>query len=93
MPRMPDVPAHLIILNANGVELHSVELFGRGSMAAPTIADVDGDGQPELVISLKDTLGGSDGGVQIWDLPGARLNCVLWGTGRGGPLRQGRPGG
>lgn len=91
-PRMPETPAHLIVLNANGVELHRVELFGRGSMAAPTLADVDGDGQPELVISLKDTLGGGDGGVQIWDLPGARLNCVLWGTGRGGWLRQGRPG-
>jgi len=59
-------------------------------MAAPTIADIDGDGQPELIISLKDTLGAGDGGVQIWDLPGAGLGCVLWGTGRGGWLRQGR---
>ena len=90
-PRMPETPAHLIVLNANGVELHRVELFGRGSMSAPTIADVDGDGQPELVISLKDTLGGGDGGVQIWDLPGARTNCIVWGTGRGGWLRQGHP--
>ncbi len=64
-PRMPDTPAQLIVLNANGVELHSVELDGRGSMSAPTIADVDGDGQPELILSLKDTLGGGDGGVQI----------------------------
>ena len=88
-PRMPDVPAHLIILNANGAELHQVELDGRGSMAAPTIADLDGDGQPELIISLKDTLGGGDGGVQIWDLPGARDNCLLWATGRGGWFRQG----
>lgn len=89
-PREPDTPAHLIVLNANGAELHRVELFGRGSMAAPTVADVDGDGQPELLISLKDTLGGSDGGVQIWDLPGAAENCLLWPTGRGGLLRQGR---
>jgi hypothetical protein len=90
-PREPEAPAHLIVLNANGVELHRVELFGRGSMAAPTIADVDGDGAPELVISLKDTVGGGDGGVQIWDLPGASDNCIVWGTGRGGWLRQGRP--
>jgi hypothetical protein len=90
-PRTPDVPAHLIILNANGVELHRIELFGRGSMAAPTVADVDGDGQPELIISLKDTLGGEDGGVQIWELPGAGTNCLTWPTGRGGLLRQGRP--
>jgi hypothetical protein len=89
-PREPETPAHLVVLNANGVELHRVELAGRGSMAAPTVADVDGDGNIELVISLKDTLGGGDGGVQIWDLPGARDNCILWGTGRGGWLRQGR---
>lgn len=89
-PREPETPAHLIILNANGALLHRIELFGRGSMAAPTLADLDGDGQPELVISLKDTLGGGEGGVQVWDVPGARDNCILWGTGRGGWLRQGR---
>ncbi len=88
----PDTPAHLIILNANGVELERVELFARGTMAAPTIADVDGDDQPELVVSLKDTVGGGQGGVQIWDLPGAGTNCLVWPTGRGGLLRQGRPG-
>ena len=89
--READAAAHLIILNNNGVELHRVELFERGSMAAPTVADVDGDGQLELVISLKDTLGGGAGGVQIWDLPGSSTNCIQWGTGRGGLLRQGRP--
>jgi hypothetical protein len=88
-PRVPDTPAHLIVLNANGVELHRVELFGRGTMAAPAVADVDGDGQPELILSLKDTLGSGDGGVQIWDLPGAAENCLQWPTGRGGWLRQG----
>lgn len=89
-PREPETPAHLIILNNNGVELHRVEIFGRGTMAAPTVADLDGDGQPELILSLKDTLGGGDGGVQIWDLPGAATNCLQWPTGRGGLLRQGR---
>jgi hypothetical protein len=90
-PREPETPAHLVILNNNGVELHKVALFGRGSMAAPTAADVDGDGQLELIISLKDTLGGADGGVQIWDLPGSADNCPIWPTGRGNLLRQGVP--
>ena len=89
-PRAPETPAHLIILNNNGVELHRVEIFGRGSMAAPTLADVDGDGVLELILSLKDTLGGGDGGVQVWDLPSAQGNCVFWPTGRGNFLRQGR---
>jgi len=88
-PREPVAPAHLVVLDAGGNELHRVELALRGSMAAPSVADLDGDGQLELVVSLKDSLGGSDGGVQIWDLPGSSDNCVLWGTGRGNWLRQG----
>jgi hypothetical protein len=58
-------------------------------MAAPTLADIDGDGQLELVVSLKDAVGGGKGGVQIWDLPGSQTNCLIWPTGRGGNLRQG----
>ncbi len=88
-PKQPDTPAHLVVLDAGGNELFKIEIFGRGSMAAPAVGDLDGDGQLELVISLKDALGGSQGGVQIWDLPGSSTNCVLWGTGRGGPARQG----
>lgn len=59
-------------------------------MIVPTIADVDGDDQAEIIISLKDTLGGGSGGVQIWDVPTAGTNCIKWGTGRGGYLRNGR---
>ncbi len=88
-PREPDVPAHLIVLNNNGAELLKVELSGRGSMAAPTLDDLDGDGDLELVISLKDTLGGGEGGVQVWDVPGSGTNCLEWPTGRGNYLRQG----
>ena len=88
-PGEPAGPAHLVMLDAGGNELHKIELALRGSMAAPSVADLDGDGQLELVISLKDALGGGEGGVQIWDLPGSSDNCVLWGTGRGNWLRQG----
>jgi hypothetical protein len=88
-PRQPDRPAHLVILNGNGVEQQRVELPGRGSMAPPTVADVDGDGQLEIVVSLKDTLGGGLGGVQIWNVPGSSANCVPWGTGRRDWLRRG----
>jgi hypothetical protein len=85
----PEAPAHLIVLDGGGNELHRVELLGRGSMSAPSVADLDGDGDLELVVSLKDTEGGGRGGVQLWDLPGSADNCVPWGTGRGGPARQG----
>jgi hypothetical protein len=85
-----DNVSHLIILSANGGLLHKIPLTGRGDMSVPTIADVDGDGRPEIIISLKDTLGGGLGGVQIWDVSSARTNCIQWGTGRGGYLRNGR---
>jgi hypothetical protein len=85
----PDAPTHLVVLDGGGNLLHEVPLFARGSMAAPSVADLDGDGQLEIVISLKDTEGGGKGGVQIWTAPGSSTNCVLWGTGRGGPTRQG----
>ena len=88
-PGTPDTPAHLIILNNNGVELFKIEIAKRGSMAAPTLADVDGDGSLELILSLKDALGGGQGGVQIWDVPNSAANCLVWPTGRGNYLRQG----
>ncbi|MBU1239141.1 VCBS repeat-containing protein, partial [Myxococcota bacterium] len=89
-PREPDNTAHIIILNNKGEVLHKVALFGRGSMAAPTLDDLDGDGVLELIISLKDTLGGGDGGVQVWRIPSATTNCLFWPTGRGHYLRDGR---
>lgn len=80
----------LIILNAAGQALHVIPLQGRGSMSPPTLADVDGDGTIEIVISLKDTLGSGQGGVQIWDVPSARSGLMPWPTGRGNLLRNGR---
>jgi hypothetical protein len=85
----PETPAHLIVLDGGGNELQRVELFARGSMAAPSVGNLDDDDELELVVSLKDTVGAGQGGVQIFDLPGSAENCVLWGTGRGNAARTG----
>lgn len=77
----------LVILNHLGAELAKVPLPGRGSMAAPTLADLDGDGELEAIVSLKDT--SSQGGVQIYALPGSKTHLVPWPTGRGNFLRNG----
>jgi hypothetical protein len=85
----PDTPAHLVILSNTGILLHKIQLPDRGSMAAPTIADIDGNCDLEIVVSLKDQVGGGYSGVQIYYVPGSSDNCIMWGTGRGGLLRQG----
>ena len=83
--------SHLIMLDARGVMLHRVPLSGRGSMSVPTLADVDGDGDTEIVVSLKDQIGGGIAGVQIYDVAGALSDYLPWPTGRGTLLRNGRP--
>lgn len=79
----------LYILNTNGEVLHALDIAGRGSMSAPTLDDIDNDGLIEIVISLKDVLGGGDGGVQIWKVESATKNNLDWPTGRGNYLRSG----
>ncbi len=81
--------SHLYVVSAGGSVLHKVPLEKRGSMSPPTVGDVDGDGQLDVLISLKDTLGGGLGGVQLWTVPGAGTACVPWPTGRGGLARAG----
>ncbi len=81
--------SHLYILNRDGALLHKVKIAGRGSMSAPTLDDVDKDGRVEIVISLKDVIGGSKGGVQIWKVASALKNTIEWPTGRGNYLRTG----
>lgn len=78
----------LFVLAANGELLHRVALPGRGAMPVPTIADVDGDGQLEIVVALKD---GEDRvrQVQVYTVPGSGTACLLWPTGRGNLLRNG----
>lgn len=82
--------SYLIILNSSGKLLHAVSIHGRGSMSPPTLADVDGNGTIEIIISLKDALGSGSGGVQIWDVSSAKAGVMPWPTGRGNLLRNGR---
>lgn len=81
--------SNLIILNADGEQLHKVALSKRGSMSPPTLSDVDDDGIVEIIVSLKDTLGSGQGGVQIWNVASAQTSSLPWPTGRGSNLRNG----
>jgi hypothetical protein len=78
----------LIVLDAAGSELHALPLPGRGAMPVPTIADVDGDGNLEIVVSLKD---GEDRQRQVlvYSVEGSSDNCMPWPTGRANLLRDG----
>jgi hypothetical protein len=82
----------LVILAADGTLLHDVALpnpghndNGNGAPAAPTIADLDGDGSLEILVQT------FDHGMDIFTMPGSADGCLLWTTARGGPLRNGRP--
>jgi len=85
---------HLIILGANGALLQDVPLpnpgfngNGNGAPAAPTVADLDGDGQLEILVQT------FDHGLDIFTVPGSGCDCLLWSDARGGPLRMGQPNG
>lgn len=78
----------LFVLDAGGNLQHRLPLPGRGAMPVPTIADVDGDGTLEIVVSLKDADNGEPQ-VLVYTVPGSGDNCLLWPTGRGSYLRDG----
>ena len=85
---------HLMILAADGTLLHDLPLpdpghngNGNGAPAAPTVADLEGDGQLEILVQT------FDHGMDIFTVPGSSDTCLLWTTARGGPLRTGRPSG
>ncbi len=81
---------HLVVLANTGELLADVTLPGQGMdgngigvPAAPAIADLDGDGQLEIVVTT------FDHGLDVFTVPGSGSDCMLWTTGRGGPLRSG----
>jgi len=80
----------LHILSHDGAPVHEVPLpdaFGspdwNGAMAAPTLDDIDGDPDLELVIQT------AHSGVVAYDLPGTAAARIFWRTGRGSYLRAG----
>ena len=79
----------LYVLNARGQQLFAVDLPAprggswSGGLAAPTLADIDGDGELEVIVNTVDA------GVVAYDLPGTRYARTLWPTGRGSYRRAG----
>ncbi|MBN1770659.1 MAG: VCBS repeat-containing protein [Deltaproteobacteria bacterium] len=91
----------LVILSAAGEVLHDVALRGQeengngvGATACPTINDIDGDGQLEILLLTLDH------GLDVYRVKGSSTNCTvagadadkypgLWTTGRGNFLRNG----
>lgn len=78
----------LFILGSNGETLHRVALPDRGAMAVPTVADVDGDGTLEIVVSLKDAVD-RERQVFVYSVAGSGTRCLPWPTGRGNLRRTG----
>ncbi len=82
----------LLVLAADGTLLWSEAIpmgpnaptWG-GALEAPTLADIDGDGELEAVL---ETVGA---GVVAYDLPGSAGARVQWATGRGSFRRAGTP--
>ena len=82
---------YLMILDRNGQILHDLELpeqgtngNGKGAPAAPTVMDLNGDGSLEIIVQ---TFGV---GCFVYTVPNSAENMLLWPTGRGNYLRDGR---
>jgi FG-GAP-like repeat len=54
-----------------------------GALAAPTLANIDGDADFEVVLNT------AHSGIVAYDLPGTSGATILWGTGRGNTCRDG----
>ena len=80
----------LVVLSAKGRRIYDRRLRGQGSdgngvgvPAAPSIADLNGDGGLEIVLST------FDHGIDVYRVPRSGTNKLPWPTARGGPLRTG----
>jgi FG-GAP-like repeat/FG-GAP repeat len=85
----PDA-GRLVVLSASGRRLHDIRLRhqgtdgnGIGVPAAPSIADLDGDGRLEIVVTT------FDHGIDVFRVPRSGTNKLPWPTGRGNLLRNG----
>jgi hypothetical protein len=82
----------LLVLDNTGQELYDITLDNQGTgggngigvPAAPSVADLDGDGNLEIVLLT------FDHGVDIFTVPGSGTQCLPWPTGRGNLLRNGQ---
>jgi len=81
---------HLVVLSNSGKLLHDVVLPNQGSdgngigvPAAPTVADLDGDGELEIVLQT------FDHGIDVFTVPGSGKACLPWPTARANLLRNG----
>jgi len=79
----------LHVLNYLGQPIYEVDLPAahsgdwNGALAAPTLADIDGDPDLEVVLNT------AHSGFVAYDLPGTASANILWGTGRGNYWRDG----
>jgi hypothetical protein len=80
----------LIVLSARGRKLSVIRLRhqgrdgnGIGIAAAPSIADLTGNGSLEIVVTT------FDHGIDVYTVPGSGTGCLPWPTGRGNLLRNG----
>jgi hypothetical protein len=81
---------HLVVLANTGKLLFDIELPGQGMNgngigvpAAPTIADLDGDGQLEILLQT------FEHGIDVFTVPGSGKACMPWPNSRGNLLRNG----
>jgi len=83
----------LLVLSATGRKLREVRLRhqaangnGVGIAAAPSIADIDGDGRLEIVVTT------IDHGIDVYRVPRSDARHLPWPTGRGSVTRAGTAG-
>jgi hypothetical protein len=81
---------HIVVLANTGKLLFDVVLPGQGTNgngigipSAPTVADLDGDGQLEILVQT------FEHGIDVFTVPGSGKACTPWPTARGNLLRNG----
>ena len=89
---LEDDGGRLVVLDNTGRGLFDITLENQGGgggngigvPAAPSVADLDGDGSLEIVLLT------FDHGVDVYNVPGSGTQCLPWPTGRGNLLRNGQ---